>query len=102
MNEWLIAAVVLPVVAGIFKTELRNLWKAWSVYRARPFDEDRDPNTPSTCELFNGAAGTWEPIEIEKYQMSLKKGNRGVFVKYPNGEREKVSLVDWADMRKRK
>jgi hypothetical protein len=102
MNEWMVGAVVLPVLAGIFKNELGGLWKAWSVYKARPFDNDRDPDTPSTCELFNASSGLWEPVEIERYRMSLKKGERGVFLRYPDGTREKISLVEWAGMRKRK
>lgn len=102
MNEWIIGAVLLPVIAAVFKKEIGGLWKAWSIYRARPFDEDRDPNTPSTCQVLNGATGKWGDIIIEQYVMSLKKSKRGVYLKYPTGEREKISLLDWADMRKRK
>ena len=101
MDSFMVSAVALPVVAGIFKNEISNLFKALDAYTSRPFDTDRNPDTPEVCELLNGATGQWGKIEIERYKMSLSKSKRGVFIKYPGGQQEKISLVAWAKMRKR-
>jgi len=101
IDNFVIGAVVLPVLIGLFKTELGNLLKAWRIYRARPFDKDRDPLTADKCQVLCGATGDWKDITILKYQMSLSAGKRGVFIQHADGGKEKVSLLEWASMRKR-
>jgi len=101
MNEVLIGMIVIPVVVGIFKTEIFNFFKAWSIYRARPFDKDRNPNTPDSCQVLCTATGKWISITILKYVMSFDKVKRGVYIRYYNQTEEKLSLIDWANMRKR-
>jgi len=101
IDNFIIGAVVLPVFVGLFKTEISNLLKAWRLYLTRPFDEDRDPLTPSKCQIRCDATGKWEDAIIEKYQMSLFANKRGVFIKHADGGKERISFLKWSDMRKR-
>lgn len=101
MENWIWGVIVLPVVIGVFKSELASLWTAWSVYHARPFDDDGNPDTIFNCEVFNGSNGEWVPVKIVGYRMSLNKNKRGVWVEYENGTKERIPLVKWANVRVR-
>jgi len=101
MNEYIIGMVLIPVVIGLFKTEVSNIFRAWRIYVARPFDKDRNPNTSDTCQILCTSTGKWIDITILKYVMSFSAGKRGVYIKYSNKSEEKLSLLDWANMRKR-
>ncbi len=105
MNEltgnWLWVVVILPVLIGFFKTEIGRTLTAWNVYRLRAFDMDGCPGTPDRVQLLNGATGAWGDAIIEKYIFSFSAKTRGVYLRYPDGGREKVSLVAWAGFRKR-
>ena len=100
-NNWLWIAVILPVLIGFFKTEIGRLLAAWSVYRLRAFDADGNPATSDHVQLLNGATGEWGDAVIERYVFSLSARTRGVYIRYPDGGREKVSLLTWAGFRKR-
>lgn len=100
MNNWLIAAILFPVAAGFFKTEIGNLLKAWSVYRSRAFDVDGNPATSGRAQIMNGATGVWVDVTLV-YKFSLSAKKRGVYLTYPNGAKEKVGLMVWAGFRKR-
>ena len=84
-----------------FKNEIGNLLKAWKVYSLRSFDQDGNPLTSDKAQLLNNATGQWGDIIIEKYVFSFNARTRGVYIRYPDGGREKIALVDWANMRKR-
>lgn len=99
--DGLIKVLIIPVVLGFFKTEIANLITAWNVYRKREFDRDGDPDSPDKAQLLNGSTGQWGDITIEKYVFSLNSAERGVYVLYPDGGRERISLINWAKMRKR-
>jgi len=101
MNDWLIAVIILPIVAGFFKAEIGRLITSWNVYRLRAFDVDGNPATSDKVQLLNGATGKWESCIIEKYVFSLSAKKRGVYLLYPDGGREKVGFVTWAGFRKR-
>lgn len=97
----LIKILIIPVFLTFFKNEIGNLLKAWNVYKLRAFDLDGNPGTPDKAQLLNGATGQWGDIMIEKYVFSFSAKTRGVYIRYPDGGREKIMLVDWAKMRKR-
>ncbi|MDA0266901.1 MAG: hypothetical protein O2890_03120 [Cyanobacteria bacterium] len=103
-----LGTLLLSVVAAVFKGEIASLYRSWSLYHARPFDQDRKPDTPDRCQLYNPSTGGWEDILIEKYQFSLKPDRSGVFICHTvttNGKaclaKERISFDDWAKMRKR-
>jgi len=100
-NNWIIGVIILPVLVGLFKTEIGKIFTAYNVYRLRAFDADGNPSTADTVQLLNGATGEWGDAIIEKYVFSLSAKKRGVYLLYPDGGREKVSLLDWATWRKR-
>lgn len=99
-TNWLWAVVVLPVIAGIFKSEIGKFFTAWNVYRLRSFDVDGNPATSDEVEIFNGATGKWGKVEV-KIRFSMSSRIRGAYIYYPGGELEKVSLIEWAKFRKR-
>ncbi|AFY38084.1 hypothetical protein Lepto7376_1751 [[Leptolyngbya] sp. PCC 7376] len=108
-NFW-IGTVIVPLFVILLKKEIVNLYKSWSVFQTRPFDEDRDPSTPDSCQIYNTATGEWNDIFIARYSFSLDKNNRGVFVFHPvdgklgadkDWAAERIPLLVWADMRKR-
>lgn len=99
--NWIWVAVILPVLIGFFKAEIGRILTAYNVYRLRSFDVDGDPTTADAVQMLNGATGEWGDATIEKYVFSLSSKKRGVYILYPDGGREKISLVIWAGMRKR-
>lgn len=109
-NFWL-GTLLLPLVAVLLKSEIANAYKSWTVFNSRSFDEDRDPDTPDSCQVYNSATGQWNDVLIVRYGFALNKNKRGVFVLHPvdgklgSGKEwaaERISLLAWADMRKRK
>jgi len=100
-GSWLWVMVLLPVLVAIFKTELGKIFTAWNIYRLRAFDLDGNPGTEDQLQLLNGATGEWSDAIIEQYVFTLSSKTRGVYLRYPDGGREKVSLITWAGFRKR-
>ena len=100
-ENWLWCMIILPVMIGLFKAEIGKLFTVWNIYRLRAFDLDGDPNTKDNVEVLCGATGAWRKVIIEKYVWSLSTARRGVYLKYPNGTKEKVSFLVWATLRKR-
>ena len=49
MNNWLVVAIVLPLIIGFFKTEIGNLIIAYNVYRLRAFDADGNRQPVTGC-----------------------------------------------------
>ena len=105
-NSWL-GTAILPLFVILLKKEFINLYKSWSVFQTRPFDEDRDPNSPDSCQVYDNATGQWNDILIARYSFSFDKNKRGVFVFHPiDGElgigkewsAERIPLLIWADM----
>ncbi|NJN20122.1 MAG: hypothetical protein HC812_01565 [Leptolyngbya sp. RL_3_1] len=103
-----LGTLLFSVVAAVFKGEIASLYRSWGIYNARPFDQDRQPDTPDRCQLHNPSTGGWEDILIEKYQFSLRPDQSGVFICHTvtnDGNtyqaRERISFDDWAKMRKR-
>jgi hypothetical protein len=99
--HWLWTLVIFPIIIAFFKNEIGNVLTAWKVYRLRSFDVDGNPTTEDRVQLLNGATGEWGDAVIEKYVFSLNAKRRGVYLRYPDGGREKVGLLDWAGFRKR-
>ena len=100
--------LLLPLLIALFKSEIAALYQSWAIYNSRPFDRDRNPDTPDRCQLYNSATGEWEDILIEKYQFSVDRDKRGVFIRHAvnDGEtvlwaRERIPFDVWATMRKR-
>jgi hypothetical protein len=100
-----VGVAVGAVILAMFKDETINGVKALRVFHARPFDKDRDPDTPDRCQLFNEATGEWDDIIILKYKFSFNPDIRGAYIAHLLGEtymaKEKIPLVKWVDMRKR-
>lgn len=101
VNEWLIVAVVLPVLAGIFKSEIGKLFTVWNIYRLRQFDSDGNPKTSEKVQLLNDNTGRWIEVTIVEYRFTFSTKKRGVYLLYPNGEREKLNFITWSKLRKR-
>ena len=108
-NFW-VGTILIPLLIVLLKSEITNIYKSWTVFHARAFDKDRDPNTPDSCQILNGATGQWGEILIERYSFSWDKNKRGVFVLHPVDNKlglnkewaaERIPLLVWADMRKR-
>jgi len=97
-------AFLIPILGAMFKNEVGNLMNAWYVYRFRRFD-NRDPDRPDECQLFNPATGQFEDILIDAYIFHWKRSKRGVFIRHILGNdtyaAEKITLVDWPKFRKR-
>lgn len=100
-NNWLMAVIVIPILVGFFKNEIGNALTAWNIYRLRSFDSDGNPATSDCVQILNDATGVWVDAIIEKYLFSLNSKTRGVYLRYPDGGREKVSFHTWAGFRKR-
>ncbi len=100
--DWIWLTFVFPVLIGFFKNEIGKLIVAYNVYRLRKFDLDGNAATTDEVELLNNATGMFEKVIVKKIVFSLSSKRRGVFLEYPGGEKEKISLVNWAEMRKRK
>lgn len=100
-SNWLWAAVVFPVLIGFFKNEIGKIIKSWNIYRLRSFDLDGNPFTEDHLQILNSATGQWGDITIERYIFSMSSRTRGVYLRYPDGGREKVSFILWAGFRKR-
>ncbi len=104
-----IIGVIASFIVGLFKKELGTMWTAWRVYKSRPFDSDRDPNTPDRCEIFgeNAQGGKdFEEVEIIKYCFwTWNRDKRGVYINHllPDGKKapRKISLCDWGNLIKR-
>ena len=103
-----LGTVLLSLIVALFKREIGSLYQSWAIYNSRPFDQDRKPDTPDKCQLYNSATGEWENILIEKYQYSWRRDKRGVFICHPvtHGDttqwaRERIPFDVWASMRKR-
>ena len=98
-NNWFIGIILIPVVIGIFKSEIGRLFTSWNIYRLRIFDVDGDPNTPDQVQLFSG--GKWNTVVIVKYCMWVRTSSRGVHIKYSNGSVRKFSFLEWKAQPKR-
>ena len=96
--------ILLPVFAGIFKSEIANTWAAWCVYKDRPFDLDRDPNTPEICMMCNGATGEWGLVIIHRYVFwRLQSARRGVWFSHVTRDgllSRHVGLIEWGKLPK--
>jgi len=105
LKHFIFSLVLIPVSVAFFKKEIGDFITAFSIYRNRRFDEDRDPNTPDTCQLLNPAKGKWTTVIIEKYVFSLNKNKSGVYVLHPcknnKHAREIFRFSDWDKIRKR-
>ncbi|MEO0986283.1 MAG: hypothetical protein AAFY20_12120 [Cyanobacteria bacterium J06639_14] len=110
MNQLILGAgtLLLSLIVALFKREIGSLYQSWAIYNSRPFDQDRKPDTPDRCQLYNSATGDWEDILIEKYQFSWKRDQRGVFICHTvmNGDtiklaKERIPFDVWSAMRKR-
>ncbi|WP_353258518.1 hypothetical protein [Prochlorothrix hollandica] len=106
INAFLLGSILVPLLAGLFKSEIIGIYQTWALYNVRPFDEDRNPNTPDRCQLHSAATGQWSDITIEKYCFSLNKNKAGVYIRHllPDNKTaaEQISFEAWAGMRKRK
>lgn len=84
-NDWIVALVVAPVLLGFLRTafssEIEYWIGAYSAYRLRPFDLDRDPRTHDWCYLRDGASGEWSVVSLS-HRLSFSRGQNGVFVHY--------------------
>ncbi|MEL7315667.1 MAG: hypothetical protein AAFN08_12005 [Cyanobacteria bacterium J06559_3] len=111
IGQFLLGAgtLLLPLALALFKREIGSLYQSWAIYNSRPFDQDRKPDTPDRCQLYNSSTGKWEDILIEKYEFSWKQDQRGVFVCHPvaiadgsiQWAKERIPFDVWATMRKR-
>lgn len=104
--NWLWAMIILPVIAGIFKKELSDLYNAYGVYRHRPFDLDRDPGTADVCMLNNPATGDWGLVIIHKYAFwHWSQAKRGVIFSHITDDgvlKRHVGLIEWGRLAKAK
>lgn len=109
-NFWL-ATIILPLFAILLKSEIVDLYISWTVFKSRSFDEDRDPDTPDRCQIYDEATGQWHDVLISHYAFSLDKNKRGVFVFHPVDGKlginkkwaaERIPLLAWAKLRTRK
>jgi len=101
INNWLLAVVILPILASIFKSEIGKFFTAWSIYRLRWFDSDGNPKTSQNVQILNEMSGEWIDATIIQYKFTISNKKRGVYLLYPDGGREKLSFIKWADLRKR-
>lgn len=80
--NWLWFTLVVPVVMGIFKSEIGALFRDYSVYRHRMFDEDGDPATGEPCHIL--IKGEWKKIMVAEYQFGLSPAKRRVITYQPD------------------
>lgn len=94
------ALVLFPTIVTTFKDAVARWYNEASVYLIRPFDTDRDPNTPEICRVTN-ADGKRELVVIHRYKyFGLSAATRGVWYSYvtDNGEYCEdchVTLTEW-------
>jgi len=79
-GAWVWTVLLLPVLVGVFKSEIGKIITSWRIYRSRPFDTDRDTDTPEICMLGNPATGGSSYCVILDYIFWAKSVNRGVDV----------------------
>ena len=101
IDNYVVAAIVLPAIVAVFKTQITNLFTAWSIYHLRTFDLDGNPDTPDKVQIMHRDTGEWIDVIIEKYLFWSTAKKRGVYLLYPDGGRERVSFIVWAGFRKR-
>jgi hypothetical protein len=78
------------------KTEVANIIKAYRVFKSKKFPSG------SKVQLLNEATGKWGYIvTVEKYIFSLNSDRRGVYIRYSDGGKEKISILKWFSWRKR-
>jgi len=93
-NEWILMAVVVPILAAFFKNEIVTFFTDWSVYRNRAF------NVGDRVELFNPNVGGWTTVEILDYDFDFSPIERVVVILHPGGQIERVPFISWSLMRK--
>ena len=102
-NDWFLVLVVTPVLLGFlrsaFSSEIEYWVGAYTAYRLRPFDLDRDPRTHDWCYLRDDASGEWSVVSLT-YRLSFSRGGNGVFVHYYDSDWdllrvERVPFSEW-------
>jgi hypothetical protein len=100
-HNWFLTLIIFPILINFFKKEIVYLLTVYNIYRLRAFDIDGNPSTEDIVQILCIATGKWKDAIIEKYVFSFSAKTRGVYLRYPDEGREKISFLVWATLRKR-
>lgn len=98
-------AVILPFMALSLKKELMEALEDWGIYKHRPFDLDRDPESEEVCLMPRGDTGSFTVlVVIHEYSYSFwRPTDRNVRFSYVVKGQLKtrtVSLKEWKSLPK--
>ena len=96
MNDFVIASLAVPVILGIFKGELLNLYQDWRTWKLRVVQEG------TIVEILNPSIGKWATVRVLDYTFNLAASERVVTFEYLDGtgRKESVPFKVWAGFRK--
>lgn len=103
-------SIVIPVIMMIFKSLLGDEIRYWLIfmycYFNRPFDVDRNPDTPDWAMIFNRGNGNWECCSLT-FRFGLIKQKSGVYIHYYDEDwrhrfTQRVSFEEWRSLDKAK
>jgi len=82
---WGWTVVLLPVLIGVFKSQIGEFIGDYMLYRNRRYDSDGDPGTGQWCMVQSAATGEWCRAFVEKYTFSIfRPSKRLVHVWFPH------------------
>lgn len=82
--HWFWFTLVVPIIVGIFKSEIAGLFRDYAIYRHRMFDEDGDPATGEPCYIF--IKDKFIKVMVAEYQFGLSPAKRRVITHQPDPE----------------
>lgn len=85
-----LSAVTVAALKQAFGDYVAYLIEAFLYMRRRPWDENRDPDEPDKCQVFNDASGEWQDIYIYDYKFGLNRHKNGVYIAYPVYSKEEI------------
>ena len=93
-NNWIWIAIILPVIVGLFKSEIGSFLLDLKIYKTKEFSEGDE------VELLNTSLGKWGKVIILDYTFSLSPHHRVVTFQHTDGHIEHIPFKIWASMRK--
>ncbi len=95
MDKMFWGAILLPVLIGVFKSELLELYADYRIWKNRAVKEG------DLVELLNPNTGSWTEVEVIDYTFGLMVTDRVVWFKHVgSGRVEAVPFKVWSGFRK--
>jgi len=99
--NWLWGLILVPVIAGIFRSELGEAFETYRIYKCGMMDSDGNPKTMEKIWIHYYGTDIWELITVVHYQWGIMRHQRFVRIMDSDGDCENISLLSWSSMRKK-